>query len=133
MSLTKVLCISALVVLMIPLSAGAAPLGTWSSDLNPAGQTFWGDGAVYGGGYLTAPAGTFFGTGTCLECHQGIPDPFAPGVTVPDKRSYLKTGHGNMLEKVTAGQPFNGPLGVPYPKDSVGQILNWSNATIDLG
>lgn len=133
MNLTKVLCISALLVLAIPLAAGAAPVGTFSSDLNPAGQTFWGDGAVYGGGYLIAPAQNFFGSGVCLECHGGLNEPFPPFSPIPNKSSYLKTGHGNMLEKVTAGQPFKGPLGVPYPKDSVGHVLNFTNATIDLG
>ena len=130
---TKLFLIAAFLVMSVPVAALAAPLGTWSSELNPAGQTFWGDGAIYGSGYLVAPPQNWSGSGVCLECHGGLNEPFPPFAPIPNKSSYLKTGHGNMLEKVTAGQPFNGPLGVPYPADSVGHVLNWTNATIDLG
>ena len=44
----------AFLVPMGPDYAGAAPVGTYPSELNPAGQTFYGDGAAYEDGYLSA-------------------------------------------------------------------------------
>jgi len=31
-------------------------VGTWPSELNPTGQTFYGDGATYVNGYLDPPS-----------------------------------------------------------------------------
>src|SRR5512139_2650568 len=86
----------AFLLLMGPGYAGAAPVGTYSSELNAGGQTFWGDGAVYGSGYLQPPPVNQEGE-KCLECHQS-------GGGAPDKTSYLRTGHGNMVKKVSASQ-----------------------------
>ena len=53
----KMVSMVAFLVLAIPIIAGAAPVGTFTSDLNRTapGQTFYGDGAVYGNGFLQAP------------------------------------------------------------------------------
>ena len=107
----KMLLMVAFLILAAPMIAGAAPVGTFTSDLNPAGQTFYGDGAVYGDGYLQAPPPNQDGD-KCLQCHQGIPADFDPSLIIPDKRSYLRTGHGNMLKKVTSPpQAWKGALG----------------------
>jgi hypothetical protein len=112
--------------------AGAAPIGTFSSDLSAA-QTFWGDGAVYGDGYLQAPPVNMAGQ-KCLECHQGIPADFNPNVIIPDKRSYLRTGHGNMVVKTTPPpQAWNGANGLPYPTDASGHAIDWPTGKVDLG
>jgi len=131
----KMVSMVAFLVLAIPMIAGAAPVGTFTSDLNRTapGQTFYGDGAVYGNGFLQAPPANNKGE-KCLQCHQGIPADFNPSVIIPDKRSYLRTGHGNMLKKVTSPpQAWRGALGDLYPTDATGHVINWAAGTIDLG
>jgi len=119
--------------LAIPVIAGAAPVGTFTSELNPAGQTFYGDGAVYGDGYLQLPPPNQAGD-KCLQCHQGIPADFDPSLIIPDKRSYLRTGHGNMLKKVTSPpQVWKGALGEPYPTTNFGHKIDWTTGKVDLG
>lgn len=128
----KMLSVVAFLVLAIPMIAGAAPVGTFSSDLSSS-QTFYGDGAVYGDGYLQAPPVNLSGD-KCLQCHQGVPADFDPNVTIPDKRSYLRTGHGNMVKKVTSPpQVWKGAYGDPYPTTSVGHPINWATGKVDLG
>lgn len=125
----------AFLVLVIPMMAGAAPIGTFTSELNPTapGQTFYGDGAVYGSGYLQAPPVNLSGD-KCLQCHQGVPADFNPNVIIPDKRSYLRTGHGNMLKKVTSPpQVWNGADGLPHSTTSEGHVIDWTTGTVDLG
>ncbi len=130
---TKWLLVVAVLVLAIPMIAGAVPVGTFTSDLNPAGQTFYGDGAVYGDGYLQAPPANNEGE-KCLQCHQGIPADFNASVIIPDKRSYLRTGHGNMVKKVTSPpQIWKGAYGDPYPTTSAGHPINWTTGKVDLG
>ena len=137
---TKLLMVAVLVLAMpltIPMIAVAAPVGTFSSDLGvftgQATQTFYGDGAVYGNGFLQPPDVNQNGN-QCLQCHQGVPADFDPTVIIPDKRSYLRTGHGNMLKKVTAPpQVWNGADNAPYPTDATGHVINWAAGTIDLG
>jgi hypothetical protein len=114
----------AFLLLMGPGYAGAAPIGTFSSDLSAA-QTFWGDGAVYGNGYLQPPPVNTSGQ-TCLECHQA-------GTGISDKTSYLRTGHGNMLVKNTPPQAWKGANGLPYPTDASGHVINWATGKVDLG
>src|SRR5512139_719120 len=96
----------ALLLIMGPGYAQALPVGTFTSELNATGQTFWGDGAVYGNGYLQPPAINTAGE-KCLECHQA-------GGPAPDKSSYLRTGHGNMVKKVSAGQIWKGATLMPH-------------------
>ena len=75
----KMVSMVAFLVLAIPIIAGAAPVGTFTSDLNRTapGQTFYGDGAVYGNGFLQPPPVNQSGD-KCLQCHQGIPADFNP-------------------------------------------------------
>jgi len=125
----------AVLVLAIPIIAGAAPVGTFTSDLSRTapGQTFYGDGAVNGNGFLQAPPVNQSGD-KCLQCHQGVPASFDPKTIIPDKRSYLRTGHGNMLKKVTSPpQAWRGAEGDLYPTDATGHVINWAAGTIDLG
>ena len=129
----KTLLLVPFLVLAIPLIAGAVPVGTFSSNLNPAGQTFYGDGAVYGDGYLQIPTANNKGE-KCLQCHQGIPADFNASVIIPDKRSYLRTGHGNMVKKVTSPpQAWKGAYGELYPTTSAGHPINWTTGKVDLG
>ena len=69
---TKMLLMVAFLVLAIPMIGGAAPVGTFTSDLSPTapGQTFYGDGAVYGNGYLQAPPANNKGD-KCLRVPPG--------------------------------------------------------------
>jgi hypothetical protein len=117
----------AFLVLAIPMIAGAVPVGTFTSELNPAGQTFYGDGAAYGDGFLQAPPANPAGD-KCLECHQGQG-------SAPDKTSYLRTGHGNMVLKVTSTpQAWRGPLGEPYKlTNPFGHPIDWTTGKVDLG
>ncbi len=119
----------ALLLLMGPGSAGAAPVGTFTSELNPTppGQTFFGDGAVYGNGYLQPPLANTATGERCLECHQ-------PGTGISDKSSYLRTGHGNMVVKTTPPpQAWKGANGLPYPTDASGHVIDWPSGKVDLG
>jgi len=123
----RMLSMVAFFVLAMPLIAGAAPVGTFTSDLNRTapGQTFYGDGAVYGSGFLQVPPANPNGD-KCLECHQG-------GIA-PDKGSYLRTGHGTMVTKVTSPpQAWRGPLGDLYPTTSAGHPIDWTTGKVDLG
>jgi hypothetical protein len=125
---TKMLLTMACLILATPMIAGAAPVGTFTSELNPTGQTFYGDGAVYGNGYLQPPAANLQGE-KCLECHQGI-------LGIPDKSSYLRTGHGNMVKKVLPNQVWKGAGGEPHPfTNPFGHVIDWSTGTgrVNLG
>ena len=118
----------AFLILMAPGDAGAAPVGTYSSELNAGGQTFWGDGAVYGSGYLQAPPANPAGE-KCLECHQS-------GGGAPDKTSYLRTGHGNMVKKVSASQVWRGATAQPHSATNpFGHLIDWSTGSgrVNLG
>jgi hypothetical protein len=129
---TKLLLMVGFLVLAMPLTGWAAPVGTFSSDLSSS-QTFYGDGAVYGDGYLQLPPANNKGD-KCLQCHQGIPADFNPSVIIPDKRFYLRTGHGNMVKKVTSPpQKWRGALGELYPTTSAGHPINWTTGKVDLG
>jgi hypothetical protein len=117
----------AFLLFMAPGYVGAAAVGTYPSELNAGGQTFYGDGAVYGGGYLQAPALNLSGD-KCLECHQ------SGGGLALDMRSYLRTGHGNMVVKTTPPpQAWNGANALPYPTDASGHAIDWTTGKVDLG
>ncbi|MDD1750954.1 MAG: hypothetical protein LUO89_13895, partial [Methanothrix sp.] len=81
-------------------------------------------------------AGTYNGNDQCLRCHNTAymvghtPDP-APQAA---KESYLKTGHKNMLRKVTGGMNWAGADGVVYTTDGTNAINfnNGGNATITI-
>ena len=62
----------------------------------------------------------------CLHCHSNTSQ--ANGPTERWKESYLKTGHKNMLRKVTAGKNWAGPDGTVYTAHAEGP-LNFLNAT----
>jgi hypothetical protein len=107
---------------------GWAQVGTYTSELvpNAPGQTFWGDGAIYVNGYLGVPAHNPTGN-KCLECHQ------AAAPVASDMSSYLRTGHGNMLKKVTAPpQIWYGANQQPYLHDASGHPIDWATGTVDL-
>jgi hypothetical protein len=128
----KMQSVVAVLVLALPIIAGAAPIGAFSSNLSPS-QTFYGDGAVYGNGFLQAPPVNQSGD-KCLQCHQGVPASFDPNTIIPDKRSYLRTGHGNMVKKVTSPpQAWRGALGDLYPTTSAGHPIDWTTGKVDLG
>jgi hypothetical protein len=60
----------------------------------------------------------------CLHCHSTKTEYNGPAERFKD--SYLKTGHKNMLRKVTPGQPWSGPDGADYA--TVGYAagsINW--------
>ncbi len=69
----------------------------------------------------------------CLHCHSTKTEYNGPAER--EKDSYLKTGHKNMLRKVTAGQTWAGPndAGVitPYTDYAAGSI-NWAAATAQV-
>ncbi len=90
-------------------------------------------GACTGKWIAPQPVDISNGTGTgpeCLRCHDNTIQ--YNSVAERWKSSYVKTGHKNMLRKVTAGQPWAGPDGVIYHADSVGSgtTIDWDNATI---
>jgi hypothetical protein len=93
--------------------------GSWT-NWTPAGTT------------ATAPGGTATimtfdlsrqaanGDDGCLHCHSTKTEYNGPAERFKD--SYLKTGHKNMLRKVTAGQSWAGPDGVVYTTDGTNSI-----------
>ena len=66
----------------------------------------------------------------CLHCHSYKSQANGPAERFKD--SYLKTGHKNMLRKVTAGQLLVGPDGLPYTTDGTNAI-NMAAGTINVG
>lgn len=92
-------------------------------------QVYSGDGAVINP--LVPPGGWLYGQGgfSCLVCHN----PTANFFRGPDKTSYLKTGHKNILRR-TQNTPvaLTGPDGNAYAADESGDVLNWTNNTINI-
>ena len=84
-----------------------------------------GDGARVVNGAFDALSVPNPPTNVCYACHNG-----ADGPTI-DKSSYVKTGHKNMLRKVTAGQVWKGPDGVTYTKGAGGPGGHGANGTFD--
>ena len=84
---------------------------------------------VYNTDYSASPTGDREG---CLHCHDGM----GIGHSAV-KTPYMKTGHKNMLRKVSYGSttyiPQVGPDDMPFATDSSGNPINWSNATINVG
>jgi hypothetical protein len=66
----------------------------------------------------------------CLHCHSYGPQANGPAERFKD--SYLKTGHKNMLRKVTAGQTWGGPDGATYTAYAAGTI-NFAAGTAQVG
>jgi len=70
----------------------------------------------------------------CLHCHSTLTQYNGPAERWKD--SYLKTGHKNMLRKVTAGKNWAGPdadgVITPYTSAATGSI-NFSAATAQIG
>jgi len=90
--------------------------GRWSGGLC-TGNT------VYENVYPGNPAGENSALGDregCLHCHDGM------GVTHSAyKEVYMKTGHKNMLRKVTVGTPHLGPDDVAYDNAGAGTSIDW--------
>ena len=95
----------------------------------------WGTGVIKNGTFAIAGNGgtkPLDSTGAtlvnaragCLECHNSVSqnNQYAERW----KEGYLKTGHKNMLRKVTAGEQLAGPDGVSY------ESTGWANGTLDF-
>ncbi len=109
----KIAAVSVLLILaLLPIYSVslATTLPYTSTSGDSIGQKFYGDGALIDNisGAYVAPAfkaPTFVNgkstTNACLQCHQG--QTFAmfnrQSVSAPDMRSYLRTGHRNMLRR----------------------------------
>lgn len=61
----------------------------------------------------------------CLECHNSVSQ--RNSYAERWKEGYLKTGHKNMLRKVTAGEQLAGPDGVSY------ESTGWAQGPLDFG
>ncbi|MCL5022907.1 MAG: hypothetical protein M1497_06030, partial [Nitrospirae bacterium] len=91
-------------------------------------------GGVYAqacnGKWTDAPDLSGGSTYQCLRCHNNTYQ--RNGTAARWKTSYMKTGHKNMLRKVTAGQPWAGPDGLVYDVHSAGSgtTIDWINATV---
>ena len=122
---TKMLLVVAVLVLAIPIAAGAA--------------RYKGDGAVQdatsGGWDLPAvsPAHSGGTETNCLECHGSGDNQYncSGNCLAPDMSSYLMTGHKNMLRKVTPGKPWAGPTGI-YTTDGSGNTFDWAHGTVSI-
>jgi len=93
----------------------------------------WSTGTVKSGtsSVATTPAASTIATVTatragCLECHNSTSG--NNGYAERWKESYLKTGHKNMLRKVTAGKSWNGPNGSAHNTDGTNGI-NFGTST----
>ena len=69
----------------------------------------------------------------CLRCHNSMKQ--YNGNRVRDVEGFLKTGHANMVRKVTPGSglPWSGPDGTPYATNDAGKVFDWANGTINIG
>ena len=127
----KMVSMVAFLVLAIPIIAGAAPVGTFSSNLNyPWPDILWRRRRLRR--WLSAGASDQHKWRQMSSVPPGCF--LAPNVTAADKRSYLRTGHGNMVKKVTSPpQKWRGAEGGLYPTTSVGHPINWTTGKVDLG
>ena len=84
----------------------------------------------------TTPNATTIGTGItsvragCLSCHNNASQ--YNSYAERWKTDYLKTGHKNMLRKVTAGKNWAGPDGIVYSAAATGPI-DFNTATANIG
>jgi hypothetical protein len=101
-----------------------------SSRTVSAQQVYHGDGATNNGsgGWSTTSAAS----DQCLNCHTKTSSSNAP-----DASSYLKTGHKNVLRKVTAGKPWAGADGTTYGttdnRYQSGSTYDWNAGTVKVG
>ncbi|MFZ2197265.1 MAG: cytochrome c3 family protein [Thermodesulfovibrionales bacterium] len=88
---------------------------------------------------VTMPVGLEGGTPDCLRCHNTTSQ--YNGYAERWKETYLKTGHKNMLRKVTAGQKWAGPCPEGQTANRAGlcvyasdgtSTINWENGTINV-
>lgn len=102
------------------------------------GQTYYGDGAAFIIPGTPAPeftpwtwdSFTYTNDFRCLSCHGDFSGFFG----APDMRSYLYTGHKNMLRKVQSpAVAHGGPDGKPYAADQSGNLFDWLTNTISVG
>ncbi|MBI5099721.1 MAG: hypothetical protein HZB30_10845 [Nitrospirae bacterium] len=93
-------------------------------------QVYSGDGAVIN--RTVPPGGWLYGQGglSCLVCHNLSAGAIFRG---PDMTGYLKTGHKNILRR-TQEIPvaLTGPDGNAYAADESGNVLNWTNNTVNI-
>jgi predicted CXXCH cytochrome family protein len=151
-----------LVLVLLPMGAAtfATTLPYTSTSGDSSGQKFYGDGAIINnttGAYVAPsfnPPAFVNGkstTNACLQCHQAQPFTLPNGQTVsaPDMRSYLRTGHKNMLRKAggfawsTPGAMTDGTTTYIWDnsyaseeaanKNSYGNLFLWSTQTGTIG
>jgi hypothetical protein len=105
-------------------STGTTKAGTTSLATLPLASTVPFDPATGNATITGSRAG-------CLECHNTV----SQYNTYAErwKEPYRFTGHKNMLRKVTAGNVWAGPDGVPYTADASGHAINFGAATLDVG
>lgn len=97
------------------------------------------DGGVY---QLTCVAnfaftGTYTGNDQCLRCHNSTGSAYVSNVAAATGEGYLKTGHKNMLRKVSAPNKWADGGGFVYTTLLTGQAspndtatVNWATGTI---
>ena len=87
----------------------------------------------------TMPKGLISGMWDCLRCHNSTSQ--YNSYAERWKESYLKTGHKNMLRKVTAGKKWAGPCPEGQTPNAAGlcvyssdgtHSINWANGTINV-
>jgi len=87
----------------------------------------------------TMPEGLVAGNWDCLRCHNSTTQ--HNGYAERWKETYLKTGHRNMLRKVTAGQKWSGPCPEGQTPNRAGlcvyagdgtNSINWIDGTIHV-
>ncbi len=88
---------------------------------------------------VTMPQGLVTGNWNCLRCHNSTSQ--NNGYAERWKETYLKTGHRNMLRKVTAGKNWAGPCPEGQTPNEAGlcvyasdgtNSINWANGTIHV-
>ena len=67
----------------------------------------------------------------CLHCHSSAVEYNGPAERWKD--SYLKSGHKNMLRKVTPGMAWAGPDGVVYSQDTANHPIDFAAGTVGGG
>lgn len=106
------------------LAAGAS----WSTGTRKSGTTSIATTT------LASTAATVTGTRSgCLECHNSVSQ--NNSYAERWKEPYLKTGHKNMLRKVTPGMNWAGPDGAVYVSWGAGGVntIDWGTGTTTIG
>jgi hypothetical protein len=96
----------------VDLSTMTQGQAIWNGVSFSTGVAKGGTASLDGGNIVIATPLTLGGRAGCLECHNSMSQ--NNGYAERWKESYLKTGHKNMLRKVTAGTNLVGPDGAVY-------------------